>query len=200
MTRNVKLLLAIGAVLAIAGGGVAIASSKSSPSEESRAVVNDAARQLGIPPSRLGAALKQALANRVDAAVAAGRITKAEGDALKERINADDFPLFRGFHRGFGHFFGAKLGAAAAYLGLTREQLRDELQGGKTLAQVAQAHGKSVDGLVDALVAEAKKHVDRAVASGRLTQAQASDLLDGLRARIGDLVRSRGLGEHHFRR
>ncbi|MFL5918421.1 MAG: hypothetical protein ACJ74X_06825 [Gaiellaceae bacterium] len=200
MTRNVKLLLAVGAVLAIAGGGVAIASSKSSPSEESRAVVNDAARQLGIPPSRLGAALKRALANRVDAAVAAGRITKAEGDALKERINADDFPLFRGFHRGFGHFFGAKVGAAAAYLGLTREQLRDELQGGKTLAQVAQAHGKSVDGLVDALVAEAKKHVDRAVASGRLTQAQASDLLDGLRARIADLVSSRGLGEHHFRR
>ncbi|MFL5968080.1 MAG: hypothetical protein ACJ74L_00650, partial [Gaiellaceae bacterium] len=62
MARNVKLLLAVGAVLAIAGGGVASATSKSSASEESRAVVNDAARQLGIPPSRLGAALKRALA------------------------------------------------------------------------------------------------------------------------------------------
>ena len=145
MKRNRKLILAVGALLAAAGGGVAIAASDSSPSEESQAVINDAANQLGISPSKLSDALKHALSDRVDAAVAAGRITKAEGDALKQRINSDNFPLFGGFHRGFGHFgFFGKLDAAADYLGLTEAQLRTELQSGKSLAQIAEAHGGTV--------------------------------------------------------
>jgi hypothetical protein len=206
MRRNRKLLIGAVALLAAAGGGVAIAASDNSPAEESQAVINDAAQQLGVSPSKLSDALKKALSDRVDAAVAAGRITKAEGDALKQRINSDAYPLFfGGLHRGFGlgHFGG--LDAAASYLGVTEDQLRTELEGGKTLAQVAQAHGKAVDGLVGALVAEAKQHVDAAVAAGRLTQAQADDLLNGLRDRITNLVNSRvpdglrpGPGFRHF--
>ena len=38
------------------------------------------------------------------------------------------------------------LAAAATYLGLTEAELRTELQAGKTLAQVAKAKDKSVDG------------------------------------------------------
>jgi hypothetical protein len=191
MKRNRKLMFGAAVLLAAAGGGAAIAASGSSPAEENQAILNDAAQQLGVSPSKLSDALKKALADRVDAAVAAGRITKAEGDALKQRINSGDYPLFAGPHRGFGHAGLGGLDAAASYLGLTEDQLRAELEGGKTLAQVAQAHNKSVDGLVDALVADAKKHLDAAVSSGRLTQAQANDLLNGLRARIASRVNSR---------
>jgi uncharacterized protein YidB (DUF937 family) len=191
MKRNHKLMIGAAALLAAAGGGVAVAASGSSPAEESQAVIDDAAQQLGIPSSKLSDALKKALADRVDAAVAAGRITKAEGDALKQRIDSGDYPLFAGPHRGFGHAGFGGLDAAASYLGITEAQLRTELEGGKTLAQVAQAHGKSVDGIVDALVADAKKHVDAAVAAGRLTQAQADELLNGLRDRITSRVNSR---------
>jgi hypothetical protein len=192
MKRNRKIVFGAAALLAAAGGGVAIAASHSSPAEDNQAIINDAAQQLGISPSKLSDALKKALGDRVDAAVAAGRITKAEGDALKQRIQSGDHPFFFGPERGFGHFghFGG-LDAAASYLGLTEAQLRGELGGGKTLAQVAQAHNKSVGGLVDALVADAKKHVDAAVAAGRLTQSQANDLLNGLRDRITSRVNSR---------
>jgi hypothetical protein len=193
------------ALLAAAGGGVAIAASDPSPSEDNQAIINDAAKQLGISPSKLSDALKQALGDRVDAAVAAGRITKAEGDALKQRIESGDAPLFAGPHRGFGHFgFFGGLDAAASYLGLTEAQLHSELEGGKTLAQVAQAHGKSVSGLVDALLAQAKQRLDAAVAAGRLTKAQETDMLNGLRDRITNLVNSRrpagepGPGFRHF--
>ena len=182
-------------MLAAAGGGAAIAASGSSPSEENQAIIDDAAKQLGVSSSKLSDALKQALVHRVDAAVAAGRLTKAEGDALKARINSGDAPLFGGAReRGFGHFghFG-RLDAAAAYLGLTETQLRGELESGKSLAQVARAHDKSVDGLVDALVADAKKHLDDAVAAGRLTRAEADEMLSGLRERIGNLVNATGL-------
>jgi hypothetical protein len=206
MNRNHKLIFGAAALLAAAGGGVAIAASDSSASQESQAVIDDAAQKLGISSSKLSSALKQALVDRVDAAVAAGRITKAEGDVLKQRINADAFPIFPGPARGFDHHGGliGKLDAAAGYLGVTEDQLRTELQGGKTLAQVAQAHGKTAAGLVEALVAAAKQHLDADVAAGRLTQAQADQMLSGLRDRITGIVNGRfpsrpAFGFRHFR-
>lgn len=201
MKRNRKLMLGIAVLLAAAGGGVAYAASDSSPSEENQAVLEDAAKQLGISPGKLSDALKKALSDRVDAAVAAGRLTKAQGDELKQRINSDDFPLFGGLNRGFGHFgFFGKIDAAADYLGLTEAQLHSQLESGKSLAQIAQAQGKSVDGLVDALVAAAKKDLDSAVAAGKLTKAQETEMLNGLRDRITSLVNSTHLGGPHFGR
>jgi len=198
MERKRKLIFGLAALLAAAGGGAAIAASDSSRSEDNQAVLDDAAKRLGISPSKLTNALKQALADRIDAAVAAGRLTKDEGDALKQRVNSSAFPLFGGLRRGFGHFgFARGLDAAADYLGLTETQLRSELQGGKTLAQVAQAHGKTANGLIDALVANAKTRLDQAVAAGRLTQSQANEILSGLRDRIDNLVNSKGpVGDH----
>ena len=95
MTRIQKITVAVVAVVAVGGAGAAVAATKlGSPQEESRAVVNDAANQLGVTPERLTTALKTALKNRVDASVKAGRITKAEGDALKARIDENALPLF----------------------------------------------------------------------------------------------------------
>ena len=87
-------------------------------------MLNDAAKQLGVEPSALSAALKKALENRVDEAVTAGRLTKAQGDELKQRIESGDVPLFGGPGFGF-HERGALFGgvdAAASYLGLTDAQ------------------------------------------------------------------------------
>jgi hypothetical protein len=204
LSRTSKYAIAAAALLIAAGGGAAAvaATQGSSPSDESKAIIDDAAGQLGISPEKLTTALKKALMDRVDAAVAAGRISKAEGDALKARIQADDFPIIGGPHRGFGFghfgFFGA-LDTAASYLGLTEDQLRTELESGKTLAQIAQDHGKSAAGLIDALVASAKQKLDQAVADGRLTKAQETEMLNGLKDRITNLVNSRGLGGPHFR-
>jgi len=196
LNRKNKLIIGGAALLAAAGGGVAVAASgNNSPSAESKAVIDDAAKQLGIPSSKLSSALKKALDDRVDAAVAAGRITKAEGDAIKQRIAADDFPLVGGgFHRGggFGHFGG--LDAAATYIGISEEQLHTALEGGKTLAQVAKDHGKTADGLIAALVADVKQHIDQAVSAGRITRAQADQMISGLKDRITNLVNSTGPG------
>ena len=189
-----------GAALAVAGGGAALAQANGSlggdNGAESKAVVNDVAKQLGVDPTELTEALKQALANRVDAAVEAGRLTEAQGTELKARIQAGTFPLFGrgGFGPGarVGHGFG-HLDAAATYLGVTEEALRTSLQSGKTLAQVAKDKGKSVDGLVTALVADATKKLDAAVAAGRLTKAQRDELVSGLEERTTVLVNSEHL-------
>ena len=184
-----RILVGAAAALAVAGGGGAIAGTQfDSPRSESAAIVNDVATQLGIEPSKLTDALKKALARRVDAAVASGRLTKEQAEALKERIESGEVPLVLGPPRGghFAHF--ADLDAAAAYLGLAPAELRTQLERGKTLAQIATDRGKSVDGLVDALVADAKTRLDQAVAAGRLTEAQEQAILADLKERISDLV------------
>ena len=71
---------------------------------------------------------------------------------------------------------------------MTEAQLRTALDGGKTLAQVAKSKGKSVDGLVKALVADAKARLADAVKDGRLTQAQSKAMQSGLEARIAEQV------------
>ena len=58
VTRKQKLVAAGVAAVAVAGGGAAVAASKfGSPSEESTAVVKDAANRLGVQPSALSDAL-----------------------------------------------------------------------------------------------------------------------------------------------
>lgn len=55
------------------------------------------------------------------------------------------------------------LATAATYIGITEAELRTELQTGKTLAEVAVARGKTRDGLIAALAAEATKQITTAV-------------------------------------
>lgn len=198
-----KVIAGAVAGLAVAGGGAAVAANQlGSPKQESQAVLNDAAKQLGVEPSALSAALKKALENRVDDAVAAGRLTKAQGDELKQRIESGDMPLFGGPGPGFHHHgpFGG-LESAATYLGLTDAQLRTQLESGKSLADVAKAQGKTVDGLVQAMVDAAKKKLDAAVAAGRLTQSREDSILSELKSHTADFVNGTPprFGFRHFR-
>jgi len=197
MEKTLKRKMAAGAaaLLAVAGGGAAIAATELSPKQESQTILNDAASELGVSPSELSAALKSALEKRVDAAVAAGLISKTQGDEMKQRVESGDFPLF-GFGPGPGpggfehHEMFRGLDAAAAYLGIS---------------DVAKANGKSVDGLVDVLVADAKKHLDEAVADGHITKAQETQMLshvqDGITAMVNgthpNVVPGPGFGFRH---
>lgn len=199
MKRSHKILVASLLAVSTIGVGAAIGATKVlTPKQESQAVIDDAARQLGIQPNELSNALKQALKNRVDEAVKDGRLTKEEAARLKQRIDANQIPFLGpgprpgpGFHREHHFPFHAKLEAAAKYLGMSESELRTSLDGGKTLAQVARDRDKSVEGLVDALLADAQTHLEEAVKAGRLTEAEKKEMLAGLEQRITDLVNGR---------
>lgn len=193
MRKRTKLAAGAGAAMAAVGAGAAIGATQLTPAGESKAVVEDAAEQLGVDPTKLSDALKRALENRIDEAVEAGTLTEQQGAAMKQRIQADDLPLFGGPalghpHRGFGHHGFADLSAAAGFLGLSEAELRAELRDGSTLADVAKAEGKAVDGLVDALVTATTKKLDEGVADGRLTKAQRDEIVAGLEQRTRDAV------------
>jgi hypothetical protein len=196
MARRYRLAITVVAALSVLVAGAAVAATRAlSPQQESQAVIDDAAKQLGVQPDELSDALKQALKNRVDDAVEDGRLPKEQAQRIKERIDAVDAPLFGlgpgpGFrHRQVGS--PAKLEAAARYLGMTQEELRRALKDGKTLAQVARDRNKSVDGLVDALVAPAEQELARAVEEGRLTEAEKTEMLSRLREHLTEVVNGR---------
>jgi hypothetical protein len=140
----------------------------------------------------LESALVSALRSKVQAAKAAGKIDAARADRLLQRapqlverlVNAT--PRARAT-RAKGTR-GGLLKAAATYLGVTNAQLVTELRAGKSLAQVATAKGKSIDGLKQALFAALKQKVDAAVDAGRLDAARAQKLLERAPAHIERLV------------
>jgi hypothetical protein len=77
---------------------------------------------------------------------------------------------------------------AAGYLGISVGDLQSDLRSGKTLADEAGAKGKTVDGLVQALLAPVKTNLDKHVSSGDITQAQETSVLNRLTTRLTDLV------------
>jgi hypothetical protein len=88
---------------------------------------------------------------------------------------------------GSGHGF-RNLDAAAQALGMTVEELRTALRGGKSLAAVAREKGIDPGKLVDALVAQMKARLDEHVASGKNTQAEADQMLADAKTRIEAFV------------
>ena len=195
MSMRMKQIVVIGAFVAILviGAGVAVADGGITGDKD--AFLNDVAKRLDVTPAALKAALKGASDDRIDAAVAAGKITKAQGDELKQRSAQGGLPLLGGGPRGgegFGHHGPGSLDAAAKYLGLTEAELHTQLESGKTLAQITKDQGKTVDGLKKALAADTKAKLDAAVKDGRLTQAQADDLLKRMTDHLDDLVNGTG--------
>jgi hypothetical protein len=220
MTRRSKLTFAAGAagltfvVAALGAAGAVGAPRLLSPSEESKALIDDAASQLGIEPSELSDALKQALKNRIDEAVDSGRLSDEQGDELKERIDENEYPFLGGpwmlgpglrghWHGPLGHERGlALLATAASYLGMTEAELREELRD-KTLAEIAREQGKTPAGLVQQLVAVQTKRIDEAVDDGRISEEQATELKEGLDERVqalvnGELRRREDGSRHRF--
>jgi hypothetical protein len=189
--RRAVALAAVGVAVAVGGAAAVAAATGNSPSPST--FLDSVAKHLGISRDKLDDAVKAAAIDQVNAAQQSGRITKAEADQLKSRIESGEVPPFLGaipFRHFGGHLFGFedRLSSAAGYLGLTEEALLQKLRAGQTLAAIANGQGKTVSGLEDAILAGAKARLDDAVSAGRLTQGQADQILSDVRARLDDLV------------
>jgi hypothetical protein len=70
---------------------------------------------------------------------------------------------------------GIELGAAAEALGMERSELAQELQAGKTIAEVATEKGVNVDTVIDAMVAPVRERITEFVNEGRPDREIAPD-------------------------
>jgi len=155
------------------------------------------ARNLGITPDKLKDGLKQTALQEVDRAQAENRITAEQAQRLKDRINAGTVgPLGFGGIGGIGRIGAGKAGIGpfgvardqlAQFLGITAQQLNDELNG-KSLAQVAQAHGKTAEQLKQFIITNAEQRFAQAVKDGKMTQQQADRALQALKDHVDDLI------------
>ena len=191
--RRHKLAAAATALVAVAGTGGALAATSVHHDTARQALISDAAGRLHVSPQQLQGAMQAAFRDRLNAAVAAGRLTSAQAQRIEQRMQARGATPWLSTRRLHRHGSGRRLAVAAEYLGLSRQQLVAQLRGGKSLAQVAQARGKPVQGLQDALLAAVKTRLDEALAAGRITSAQEQRRLARAPARIQRLINRQGL-------
>jgi len=96
---------------------------------------------------------------RLQTLVDDGTLTSSQLDAVAAALEAAR-PMGGGHEgRGHGGDRGEKrqemLAAAADAIGITADELKTAIEGGQTIAQIAEANGKSVQSVIDALVAQA---------------------------------------------
>jgi hypothetical protein len=132
----------------------------------------------------------EVIANALAGLVEDGTITQEQADQVAETLDEQLPDRGSGGLGGPGIRGGMLLGldAAAEELGLTQEELHDQLHDGATLAQVAEAQGVEVDGLVNALVTAAEEGLASAVQEGRLGQERADEIAADLEDRIRTFV------------
>lgn len=152
------------------------------------------AGHLGVGEDQVTEALKLTSKDAVADALAEGKLTQEQADAILERIESGEGIPFGLGMRGLGHGPGGHgmrgfgpVGIAEA-LGMTPGALRDALEGGQTLQQVIEANGKTVAQVVDAAVAEHSTRLAEAVSAGRLTQAEADEKLATLEERLTQAI------------
>lgn len=128
----------------------------------------------------------------LDELVTDGTVTSEQADAVAEHLATqapDRGPGGPGGHdgpRGPRHIDGAILDL----LGVDAETLREALESGATLAEVAEFNGVSTQELIDAMVFQASERLDDAVENGRLTEAEAAEKLAEITERITERVTS----------
>jgi hypothetical protein len=97
-----------------------------------------------------------------------------------------------GFAGGLGGGFG-RLGAlvfdpVAKALGITTDELKADLAKGQTIAEIAKSKNLDVNKVIDTLVDDASKAIDKAVTDGHLTKAQADKIKPSLKTAITKIV------------
>ena len=170
--------------------------------QDQQAFLNAFASKLGVDANTLQNAFKAAEKQVVTTDLAAGRITQDQATQMNQRIDQQTgLPIGHfgggpeGGPGGRGHGPGGPFGAdVATFLGIQQTDLSSALQSGQTLAQVAQAHGKTRDQLKTYLTQQEKTRLDQAVKDGRITQAQEDQRMSDLSTRLDQMIDSTGPG------
>lgn len=165
--------------------------------------VSDVAKAKNIDLATVKAALLAEMKAHIDAEVAAGKHTAAEGATkLAEVTSRIDTMLTtaglpargprgmggKGGHEGKGgpgRFMSTTL---ATTLKLTQEELKTQLHSGKSLADVAKAQSVDIADVKTALTSDFSAHLAEEVTSGKHTQAEADTKLAEFKTNLDTMV------------
>ena len=152
--------------------------------------VGHIASNLGKSQDQVNKAISDALSQTLNDAVKNGDLTQKQADAIKARLG-NGKACTGGIEKGFGGIgrmgrhpaerFGAVTTTEiATALGISEQELRQDLQGGKTLKDIAASKGMDEAAFRSKLVAAVKAELDKQVSAGKVTQQQEDMVLQRL--------------------
>jgi polyhydroxyalkanoate synthesis regulator phasin len=166
-----------------------------------QAYLNALAGRLGVSVDQLQAAMKQSRIDLINQAVSEGKLTREQADRMIQGIQNGTGPGRPGMGQPGMHQRGERPGpqgqglrgrggprVVADLLGMTPDQLRTELQSGKSLALIAEAKGVSRDTLKSKILDAQKARLDAAVAAGRITAEQGQQHLSQMSANVDRMI------------
>lgn len=197
--RAAKIYLGAVGVAAIAGvmvvATVAAASPTPSPkpsgspsSAACDAFLGHVASNLGKSKSQVTKAISDAIGQTLNDEVKNGKLTQQQADAIKAKLNGGNRAPCAGVpigidrgpglgRPGFGKF---ALADYATALGISESQLRQDLQNGQTVKDIAASKGMDENAFRTKLVAAVKADLDKQVANKTITQQQEDSALQRL--------------------
>lgn len=141
---------------------------------------------LGVERSKLESAMKDARKQALDDAVSQGIIDSDRASKLEQGMDEGKWPALwpaLGWHGGKGNEWSVDLtDAIASTLGLTRQQLCEQVKNGKTLQELAAAKGLTLDQLKTGAIEAVGSKLDEAVAAGKVTRDEADEMLSKIEA------------------
>ncbi|NWG15957.1 MAG: hypothetical protein HXY41_04920 [Chloroflexi bacterium] len=163
------------------------------------ASLNEVITAQGGDVAAVQAEVTNILTERVNEAVANGKLTQERADQLIERLGTAVERVFSGEVRdGLTERSAqvAVLQMAAEQTGLTRAELMAELRAGNSLADVLTANGVDVNAFIDEAVTKLDTQLDKLVENGRLAQERADELLANFRERLTERINQVGPAEN----
>jgi hypothetical protein len=150
--------------------------------------LNDYLTANGVDPSQVAADAEAVATDNITIALAEGRISQSQADDMLANLEpAIEIIMNRARQERPslpGQFeFRAGLNVVATVaesLGLTGQEIIQELRGGKTLNEIITEHGGDVEAIKQTLIDNATERINTEVAEGRLTQERADELLQNL--------------------
>jgi len=149
------------------------------------------ATEHSVDPANVVNAVVAALTQQIDEAAAQGKIDASRADQAKQKVPnvANRFVNETKSRRGRGRaILKDAANAAAKEIGVSVADLKQARKDGKSIAQVAKDHNKSVDDVVNAIVKQATSDIDQAVKDGKLDSKKADQIKQKLPDRAKTLV------------
>lgn len=165
--------------------------------------INTILEENGVDPAAVKQTVLAQLQEKLDEAVANGRITEDEAAAIYERASGhldtlmsstpDDLPRP---HRAVRGALRDGIGTAAGAIGIAPLDLARAIRDGQTIADVASENGVEPQAVIDALVAEANARIDERAAARGLGEDEVAELKARAEERITTLVNEGGPRHH----
>jgi hypothetical protein len=152
------------------------------------------ASNLGKSQSQVQKAISDAIGQTIDDAVKNGDMTQSQANAIKARLSANNggqacagglrgIPgIGRGGFGAFPRFAGGNQDEIARALGISTAELRQDLQSGKTVKDIAASKGMDEAAFRSKLASVAKADLDPQVKAGKLTQKQEDAILQRIQS------------------